>query len=51
MKLKSARWIICGVLSSDSSAVKVENATARQGDTLAIDLIDGGGFIGRFTKE
>jgi alpha-glucosidase len=32
------------------AAVQVENATQKRGDTLAIELNSGGGFVGRFTK-
>jgi alpha-glucosidase len=32
------------------AAVQVENATQKRGDTLAIELSAGGGFVGRFTK-
>jgi len=34
----------------NDAAVNLDNATARQGDTLTIDLHSGGGFVGRFTK-
>ncbi len=35
---------------SNAAAVMVENASAQRSDTLTIDLGDGGGFIGRFSK-
>jgi alpha-glucosidase len=35
----------------DSAAVQVENTVLRSGDSLAIDLSAGGGFIGRFSKQ
>ena len=34
----------------NSGAVVLENRTVRRGDTLAIEMISGGGFVGRFTK-
>jgi alpha-glucosidase len=34
----------------NDAAVKLDNGTARRGDTLTIDLHTGGGFVGRFTK-
>jgi alpha-glucosidase len=34
----------------DAAAVKVESATLKRGDSLAIDLREGGGFVGRFSK-
>jgi alpha-glucosidase len=34
----------------NDAAVKLDNATARRGDTLTIDLHSGGGFVGRFMK-
>ena len=36
---------------TDSAAVQVENTTVRQGDSIAIDLAAGGGFIARFSKQ
>jgi alpha-glucosidase len=35
----------------DAEAVKVEETTARRGDTLAIKLSAGGGFIARFARK
>lgn len=35
----------------DPAAVDVDNSTARRGNSLAIDLSDGGGFIARFSKN
>lgn len=34
----------------DSGAVVLENRTVQRGDSLTIDLISGGGFVGRFTR-
>jgi len=34
----------------NSGAVVLENRTVRRGDTLTIEMISGGGFVGRFTK-
>ncbi len=34
----------------DAAAVKVENLTASRGDSIAVDLRAGGGFIARFSK-
>ena len=34
----------------NSGAVVLDNRTLRRDDTLTVDLIDGGGFVGRFTK-
>jgi len=33
-----------------ADAVVLENRTVRRGDTLTIEMISGGGFVGRFTK-
>jgi len=33
-----------------ADAVALENATLQRNDALTIDLADGGGFVGRFTK-
>lgn len=35
---------------TNDAAVVVENSTARRGDTLTIEMVNGGGFIGRFSK-
>jgi alpha-glucosidase len=35
----------------DPAAVRVEETTAKRGDTLSVELSDGGGFIGRFTRK
>jgi alpha-glucosidase len=35
----------------DPAAVRVEEAVARRGDALEIDMRDGGGFIARFTPK
>jgi alpha-glucosidase len=35
----------------NSAAVRVDHATLKRSDSLTIDLRDGGGFIGRFSKE
>jgi alpha-glucosidase len=34
----------------DAAAVKVDSTTLKRGDSLAIDLREGGGFVGRFSK-
>jgi len=34
----------------NAAAVQVENATQKRGDTLAIDLSAGGGFVARFAR-
>jgi alpha-glucosidase len=34
-----------------SAAVRIDHATLKRSDSLNIDLRDGGGFIGRFSKE
>jgi alpha-glucosidase len=34
----------------DAAAVQVENTTARNGESIAIELREGGGFIARFSK-
>jgi len=34
----------------NSGAVVLENRTVRRGDTLTIEMISSGGFVGRFTK-
>jgi hypothetical protein len=31
--------------------VRIDHATLKRSDSLNIDLRDGGGFIGRFSKE
>jgi alpha-glucosidase len=35
----------------NSGAVVLDNQTLRRSDTLTIEMIDGGGFLGRFTKQ
>jgi alpha-glucosidase len=35
----------------NDAAVKLEEATVQRGDTLTIELRDGGGFVGRFVKQ
>lgn len=35
----------------DSAAVILEEKTVKKGDVITIDLISGGGFLGRFTKK
>jgi alpha-glucosidase len=35
----------------DAAAVQVEEGTARRGETVAITLSDGGGYIARFSKK
>lgn len=35
----------------DSAAVQIDNTTARRGDSLEIELSNGGGFIARFSKN
>ena len=35
----------------DPAAVTIENATARRGDSLKIELSEGGGFIARFSRN
>ena len=34
----------------NSGAVVLENRTLQRNDTLTIEMISGGGFVGRFTK-
>ena len=34
----------------NSGAVVLEQRTVQRGDTLQIEMIQGGGFVGRFTK-
>jgi alpha-glucosidase len=36
---------------NDAAAVTIENAAARRGDTIAVELRDGGGFIARFSAK
>jgi alpha-glucosidase len=36
---------------ADAAAVVLENKSTRQNDTLTIELSNGGGFVGRFTKK
>lgn len=35
----------------DTAAVRIENATVNSGNTLTIEMREGGGFVGRFTKK
>lgn len=35
----------------EPAAVKIENKNLKRGDTLAIELREGGGFLGRFSKN
>jgi alpha-glucosidase len=35
----------------DAAAVVVEDGTVRRGDTLTIEMTNGGGFVGRFSKQ
>jgi alpha-glucosidase len=35
----------------NAAAVIVEESTARRSDTLTIEMINGGGFVGRFSKR
>ncbi len=35
----------------DTAAVRIENATMNSGHTLTIEMREGGGFVGRFTKK
>ena len=35
----------------DTAAVRIENATMNSGNTLTIEMREGGGFVGRFTKK
>jgi alpha-glucosidase len=35
----------------NDAAVKLEDQTALHGDTLKIELRNGGGFVGRFAKQ
>jgi len=35
----------------NDAAVVLENRTARRGDTLEIEMVNGGGFVGRFGKS
>jgi alpha-glucosidase len=37
--------------SENAAAVRIENATLKRGDSLVLDLREGGGFVGRFTRE
>jgi alpha-glucosidase len=41
---------LVGDHKEDSGAVTLQNKTVQRGDVLAIDMIAGGGFVGRFTK-
>ena len=34
----------------NDAAVVLEDRTVRRGDTLTIEMINGGGFVGRFSK-
>ncbi len=36
---------------NDPAAVEIEKRAARSGDSLAIELNGGGGFIARFSKN
>jgi alpha-glucosidase len=42
--------MLVGDHKEDSGAVTLQNKTVQRGDVLAIDMIAGGGFVGRFTK-
>ncbi|MHC4593791.1 MAG: glycoside hydrolase family 97 C-terminal domain-containing protein [Planctomycetota bacterium] len=35
----------------NDAAVVTEDRTVRRGDTLTIEMINGGGFVGRFSKQ
>ncbi len=35
----------------DDAAVVLENRTVRRGETLKIEMVNGGGFVGRFTRD
>ena len=37
--------------SEDAAAVETENTTLRRSDFLAIDLLEGGGFVARFSRS
>ena len=37
--------------SEDAAAVETENTTLRRSDSLAIDLLEGGGFVARFSRS
>ncbi|MBI3112746.1 MAG: glycoside hydrolase family 97 N-terminal domain-containing protein [Ignavibacteriales bacterium] len=36
---------------ADSAAVRIENTTLKSGNTLSLEMREGGGFVGRFTKK
>lgn len=36
---------------TNSAAIQIENIVARHGDSLAVELNDGGGFIARFSRK
>ena len=42
--------LVCDDKENDA-AVVMKNSTARQGDTLTIEMSSGGGFVGRFSKQ
>lgn len=44
------RGVLVRDSGADSAAVQMENTTSQRGDVLTINLRDGGGFLGRFTK-
>ena len=41
---------LVGDHEEDSGAVTLPDKTVQRGDVLAIEMIAGGGFVGRFTK-
>lgn len=41
--------MVCDDKENDA-AVVLKNGTARRGDTLEIEMVNGGGFVGRFSK-
>ena len=38
-------------VKDDPASVNVEKSTAKRGDTLTIEMANGGGFVGRFSKK
>lgn len=45
------RGLLARDRAGDPAAVTVEGTTVRRGTALTLELSDGGGFIGRFTKK
>ena len=38
-------------VKDDPAAVSVEKSAAKRGDTLTIEMPNGGGFVGQFSKK